>query len=60
MNHILPYYDQYALSHRLWAPDSSAIALPLDADGDDRLFVIPADGSEMTPLESAELGFWRP
>ena len=50
VNNILPYYDQYALSHRLWARDSSAIALPLDADGEDQLFVIPADGSEMTPL----------
>ena len=60
VNNILPYYDQYALSHRMWAPDSSAVALPLDADGDDQLFVIPADGSEMSPLAGAELGFWRP
>ena len=60
MNNILPYYDQYALSHRLWARDSSAIVLPLDADGDDQLFVIPADGSEMTPLGGADLGFWSP
>jgi WD40 repeat protein len=60
VNNILPYYDQYALSHRTWSPDSSAIALPLDAEGDDRLFVIPADGSEMTQLGDAELGFWSP
>ena len=25
---VLPYFDQYALSHRLWAPDGSALALP--------------------------------
>jgi TolB protein len=60
VNNILPYYDQYALSHRLWARDSSAIALPLDAEGEDQLFVIPADGSEMTPLGGADLGFWSP
>jgi TolB protein len=60
VNNILPYYDQYALSHRLWSPDNTSIALPLDAEGDDQLFVIPADGSDMTPLEGAELGFWRP
>jgi TolB protein len=60
VNNILPYYDQYALSHRIWAPDSSAITLPLEADGEDRLFVIPADGSAMTSLGSAQLGFWRP
>jgi TolB protein len=60
VNNILPYYDQYALSHRMWAPDSSAIALPLDDDGTDRLFVIPADGSAAHPLEGAQMGFWSP
>ena len=25
---VLPFFDQYALSHRLWAPDSSAIVAP--------------------------------
>jgi TolB protein len=58
VNNILPYYDQYALSHRHWAPDSSAVVMPLDANGKDRLFVIPADGSDMTQLGDAELGFW--
>ena len=60
VNFVLPYYDQYALSHRIWAPDSSAIALPLVADGKDEVFVIPTDGSAGRPLEDAELGFWRP
>ncbi|HEX5012868.1 MAG TPA: hypothetical protein VFV72_01825 [Candidatus Limnocylindrales bacterium] len=60
VNNILPYFDQYNLSHRTWAPDSSAIALPVVVDGRDRLAVIPADGSGMTPLPNAELGFWSP
>ena len=60
VNNILPYYDQYALSHRIWAPDSSAIALPLVVNGKDRLFVIPTDASEGKPLEGAQLGFWSP
>jgi TolB protein len=60
VSNILPYYDQYALSHRVWAPDSSAIVMPLEAEGKDQLFVIPADGSAMTPLDDAELGFWSP
>jgi dipeptidyl aminopeptidase/acylaminoacyl peptidase len=45
---ILPYFDQYAMSHQVWAPDGSAVVLPLAAgeatpvvtvlgvDGDDR------------------------
>lgn len=60
VNNILPYFDQYALSHRMWAPDSSAIALPLVKDGSDQLFVIKPDGSEPVPLNGAQLGFWSP
>jgi hypothetical protein len=60
VNNILPYFDQYNLSHRTWAPDSSAVALPIVVNGKDQLAVIPADGSGMTPLPNAELGFWRP
>jgi len=60
VNNILPYFDQYNLSHRTWSPDSSAVALPIVVNGKDQLSVIPADGSGMTPLPNAELGFWRP
>jgi TolB protein len=60
VNGILPYFDQYALSHRIWAPDSSAIALPGFGDGGDQLYSIPADGSEPTPLKGAVFGFWSP
>jgi len=60
VNGILPYYDQYALSHRIWAPDSSAIALPGFGNGGDELFVTPADGSEPTALPGAVFGFWSP
>jgi dipeptidyl aminopeptidase/acylaminoacyl peptidase len=60
VNGILPYYDQYALSHHVWAPDSSAIALPGFGNGGDQLFAIPADGSEPTGLDGAVFGFWSP
>ena len=34
VNQLLPYFDQYALSHRLWSPDSASLLLPLvDATG---------------------------
>ena len=37
VNQLLPYFDQYALSHRLWSPDSASILLPLvDAAGAER------------------------
>jgi WD40 repeat protein len=60
VNQILPYFDQYARSHRVWAPDSSAVALPGFGDGNDQLFIIPADGSEPVAVKGAVSGFWSP
>ena len=58
---ILPYFDQYALSHRFWAPDSSAIVLPLTDENDlDHVVVIPADGSDPHAVATGWVGFWSP
>jgi TolB protein len=58
---LLPYFDQYALSHRIWAPDSSAIALPLASDSaTTAIFAVAADGSEPQRIADGELGFWSP
>jgi TolB protein len=58
---VLPYFDQYALSHRFWAPDSSAIVLPLaEEDGLDRIVVIPADGRDPREVATGWVGFWSP
>ena len=44
VNQFLPYFDQYALSHRVWAPDSSSLLLPItDETGRERLAIIPPD-----------------
>jgi TolB protein len=61
VNQILPFFDQYALSHRFWSPDSASLALPLTAaGGGDQLVVIPADGSEPHPIPDRVIGFWSP
>jgi TolB protein len=58
---VVPFFDQYALSHRTWAPDGSAITLPLvDAAGRSRVMVVPADGSEPRFVADGIIGFWRP
>jgi TolB protein len=58
---ILPYFDQYALSHRFWAPDSSAIVLPLtDENNLDHVVVIPADGGDPYAVATGWVGFWSP
>ncbi len=55
----LPFFDQYARSHRLWSPDSDALVLPaLDDDGLPTLVVFGTDGSA-TPLVAGDLPAWN-
>ncbi len=60
-NELLPYFDQYALSHRLWAPDSSSILLPVTI-GDDstKVVALPPDGGDPTLVVDGDAGFWSP
>lgn len=61
VNQVLPFFDQYALSHRFWSPDGSSLVLPIVGDGKvTQLQVIPADGSEARVVATAEMGFWTP
>ena len=56
----LAYFDQYALSHRLWAPDSSSMLLPeIGEDGVTRITVRFADGKDPIQLDG-ESAFWSP
>ncbi len=58
---VLPFFDQYGLSHRTWSADSVAIALPqVDAAGRSRIVVIPADGSEPRAVVDGAIAFWSP
>jgi hypothetical protein len=61
INEFLPYFDQYALSHRVWSPDSRSLLLPLvDTTGRDRLTALPADSSEVPHPYDGDIGFWSP
>jgi TolB protein len=58
---LLPFFDQYALSHRFWAPDSSSVLLPLVRDdGVVGIVVLPADGSEERRIADGEMGSFSP
>jgi TolB protein len=60
LTQFLPFFDQYALSHRVWAPDSSSILLPeVQPDGSTALTVHFPDGGASIPL-GGEIGFWSP
>jgi TolB protein len=57
---LLLYFDQYALSHRLWAPDSSSILVPqTEPNGATHVDVFFPDGGDPIALEG-EIGFWSP
>ncbi|MGD8855206.1 MAG: hypothetical protein PVG33_02680 [Chloroflexota bacterium] len=59
LNQFLPFFDQYALSHRLWSPDSSALVLPMeDAQDRDFIVVVPVDGSDPLPIARGVAAFW--
>jgi TolB protein len=61
VSQFLPYFDQYALSHHVWAPDSNSILLPvIDRTGRDRLVALPVDGSSTSRTFDGEFGFWSP
>jgi TolB protein len=60
VNGILPYFDQYALSHRVWSPDSASIALPVVAEGTEQIVVVEADGSGARRVADGIEGFWSP
>jgi WD40 repeat protein len=57
---VLTYFDQYALSHRLWAPDSSSFLLPvIDDDGASRVLAVTPDGKVLARLDGV-MAFWSP
>ena len=60
VDQVLPYFDQYALSHRIWSPDSASIALPVVADGTEQVVVVQADGSGARRVADGVEGFWSP
>jgi TolB protein len=58
---VLPFFDQYASSHRIWSSDSSAIALPvISADGLGEIDIIATDGSAPRRLATGDVAFWSP
>jgi TolB protein len=60
VDQLLPYFDQYALSHRVWSPDSASIAIPVVAVGTEQVMVVPADGSGARRVADGVEAFWSP
>ena len=58
LSQFLPYFDQYALSHRLWSPDSRAIVLPVRENGRNTIQVISTAGGRPYELAEGTVAFW--
>jgi len=60
IDQFLTFFDQYATSHEIWAPDSSSLIVPVtDAGAETRLAVMPRTGDQRTLIDG-EIGFWSP
>ena len=55
---FLPFFDQYALSHRVWSANSDALALSVVEDGRAQVAVVPLDGNPQLIAEGT-MPFWR-
>lgn len=59
VNQFLPFFDQYALSHRIWAPDSESLVVPMvRSDGVARVVIVGLDASERE-LAQGDMPFWN-
>ena len=57
VNQFLPFFDQYALSHHIWSPDSTALVLPLQSAEGPKIVAIPLAGKPKV-LAAGEMPFW--
>ncbi len=54
---FLPFFDQYALSHSVWSPESDALVLPMLGESGSQVVVVPLEG-EPEVLAAGETPFW--
>ena len=55
---FIPFFDQYALSHRVWSPDSNALIFPVVSDGTSQVAVFDLEGN-ITLVAEGDMGFWN-
>jgi TolB protein len=59
LNQFMPFFDQYALSHSLWSPDSRSLIIPMKNEEEEPVVVVvPTDGSEPLAIADGDIAFW--
>lgn len=57
MDQFLSFFDQYALSHALWSPNSDALVLPMEGQSGSEVVVVPLQGKPR-PIADGAMPFW--
>ncbi len=58
LTQFLPFFDQYALSHQIWSPDSETIVLPMIEDNRSQIFTVSVKTGERRYLADGSMPFW--
>ena len=59
VDELLPFFDNYAQSHSIWAPDSHAVVIPvIDEQGRSQITVVPIDGSDPSTIAEGVAASW--
>jgi TolB protein len=58
VHQFLPFFDQYALSHRLWSPDSDAVVFPVEEAGRSQIAVVTLPSGKIRLIADGDMAFW--
>ncbi|NJN55084.1 MAG: hypothetical protein HC804_10195, partial [Anaerolineae bacterium] len=58
LSQLMPFFDQYALSHRIWSPNNDALVLPMLEDGRSYIYIVPIHGGDKRFLAEGSMAAW--
>lgn len=58
LTQFLPFFDQYALSHHIWSPQSDALVLPMQDGSTSQIVIVPTKGGQTRPIGEGQMPFW--
>ena len=58
LSQFLPFFDQYALSHQIWSPQSDALVLPTLEDNINKIVVFSVRTGEEQFIAEGNMPFW--